>query len=185
MKKNLLLTALLFFTITSTTLAQSKLAFNNGDNLLNVGVGLGSPFFGTGYSSSLPFNPTVSFEHGISDAISIGAMVSYADSKYGFAVPGEAYSFKESATFLGVRGSYHFDQLLELPEKFDLYAGASLGYVAVGFSDNQGYTGSVGSAVGLGVFGGAKYYLGSNVSGYGELGFQSLSVLNLGLTFKF
>ncbi|HVV53701.1 MAG TPA: outer membrane beta-barrel protein [Mucilaginibacter sp.] len=186
MKKNLLLTALLIVMTGSLAMAQSQSsAFSNGDNLLNVGIGLGSPFFGSGYSASLPINPTVSFEHGVTDAISVGGMISYASSKYSYTVPGLAYTLKENATFLGVRGSYHFNQLWQIPDNFDVYGGASLGYVIVNVSDNQGYATGTASGLGLGVFAGGKYYFQSNLAVYAELGYQSLSVLNAGITFKF
>jgi hypothetical protein len=166
-------------------MAQSKSAYSNGDNLLNIGIGFGSPYFGSGYSASLPVNPTVSFEHGVTDAISVGAELSYASSKYSYNIVGSAYSFKESATYIGVRGSYHLDNVLSIDPKFDLYGGASLGYVIVSVSDNQGYSASAASGAGFGVFAGGKYFFQSSLAIYAELGYQSLSVLNAGIAFKF
>jgi hypothetical protein len=184
MKKQSLLLVLLL-AIASTVMAQSKSAFSNGDNLFNAGVGLGSPFFGTGYSSSLPVNPTVSFEHGFTDEISAGAQVSYASYKYNYGYAGSAYAFKESATYIGVRGSYHLGQMLELDSKFDVYGGASLGYVVVSLSDNAGYSASAASDIGYGVFGGGKYYFSNNAGIFAEVGYQSLSFLSVGITLKF
>jgi len=74
---------------------------------------------------------------------------------------------------------------LELNNNIDLYGGASLGYVIVSVSDNQGYSGSAASAAGFGLFGGIRYYFQQNIGVYGELGYQSLSVINAGITFKF
>jgi hypothetical protein len=184
MKKNLLLTLVLAAVVGSAAFAQSKSAFSKGDNLLNLGIGLGSPYFGSGYSSSLPVNPTVSFEHGITDAISVGAEVSYASSKYSYGILGSNYSFKESATFIGARGSYHFNELLNLDSKFDVYGGATIGYVIVSVSNNQGYTASAASGAGFGAFAGGKYYF-SKIAVYAELGYQSLSVMNAGITLRF
>lgn len=185
MKRNLLFTALLIVMGSSLAMAQSKQAFNNGDNLLNVGIGIGSPYFGAGYSASLPINPTVSFEHGITDAISVGATASYASSKYNYNLVGTPYSYKETATYLGVRGSYHFNELLQIPEQFDVYGGATAGYVIVSVSDSQGYSASAASGAGFGVFAGGKYYFASNIAVYAEAGYQSLSLLNAGITLKF
>jgi hypothetical protein len=185
MKKNLLFTALLFVMTSSLAIAQSKSAFSNGDNLLNIGIGVGSPYFGAGYSASLPINPTVSFEHGITDAISVGGTASFATSKYNYNLLGTGYSIKETAVFLGVRGSYHFNQLWNIPDNFDVYGGASIGYVIVSVSDSQGYSASAASGAGFGVFAGGKYYFQSNLAVYAELGYQSLSVLNAGITLKF
>jgi hypothetical protein len=185
MKKNLFLTAFLIVAISSLGMAQSKSAFSNGDNLLNIGIGLGSPFFGAGYSASLPVNPIVSYERGVTDFISVGGTLSYASSKYNYNLPGSSYSFKESATYLGLRGSYHLDDILKIDPKFDLYGGASLGYVIVNVSDSQGYSGSAASGAGFGVFAGGKYYFQPSLAVYAELGYQSLSVLNAGITLKF
>ncbi|MES2109588.1 MAG: hypothetical protein V4577_12600 [Bacteroidota bacterium] len=185
MKKQSLLLVLLL-AITSTVMAQSKSAFSNGDNLLNVGIGLGTPFFGTGYSASLPVNPTISFEHGFSDEISVGAQVSYASYKFNDTYQGQTYySFKYNATYVGVRGSYHLGEMLELDSKFDVYGGGSLGYVVLSASDSEGYSGTLGSAVGYGVFGGGKYFFSHNAGIYAEVGYQSLSYLNVGLALKF
>lgn len=182
MKKQLLL-ATVFMLSAITGMAQSKSSsFNKGDNLLNIGVGIGSPFFGSGYSSSLPVNPTISYERGVSNAISVGGQLSYASSKYeGF---NNSYSFKESAIYIGARGSYHFNELLQLNPKFDLYGGASLGYVTVSISDNQSTYEGAASSLGFGLFAGGKYYLKSSTALYAELGYQSLSLLNVGIAFK-
>lgn len=181
MKKQLLFIAL-FGLFALAVKGQSKSSFNKGDNLFNIGVGIGSPFFGSGYSSSLPVNPSVSYERGVSDAISVGGQVSYASSKYD---GGYNYTFKESAIYIGARGSYHFNQLLNINPKFDLYGGASLGYVTVSISDNQSTITGTASGFGFGLYAGGKYYLGSGTAIYSELGYQSLSFLNIGVAFKF
>ena len=168
-------------------MAQSKSSgsFSNGDNLLNVGIGIGSPFFGTGYSASLPVNPSISFEHGVTNEISVGGQASYASSKYNYSLSGSGYTFKENAAYIGARGSYHFNKALDLDSKFDVYGGASLGYVIVNVSDNQGYSGAAASGVGFGLFAGGKYYFAAKTALYAEVGYQSLSFLNVGVSFKF
>jgi hypothetical protein len=164
--------------------ASSARAFNKGDQLLNVGIGIGSPFFGSGYSSSLPVNPSISFEKGITDKISVGGQVAYASSKYDVDLPGTNYSFKQNAFYIGARGSYHLNELLELDPKFDVYGGASLGYVIVSVSNNQGFNGTTGSGIGFGLFAGGKYNLSNTTGLFAELGYQSLGLLNIGVSFK-
>jgi len=181
MKKQLLLIAVLILGAIDG-MAQSKSSFTKGNNLFNVGVGIGSPFFGSGYESSLPVNPSISYERGVSDAISVGGQLSYASAKYD---AGFNYTFKESAIYIGARGSYHFNELLKLSPKFDLYGGTSLGYVTVSVSDNQGSFTGTASGFGFGLYAGAKYYFGSSTAIYSELGYESLSFLNLGIAFKF
>lgn len=183
MRRILLLTALLAIMHT-VSMAQSKSssAFNSGDNLFNVGIGLGSPFFGAGYSSSIPVNPTISYEKGVTDVISVGGILSYASSKYNF---DNADAFKESAVYVGVRGSYHFGQALQLGDKVDLYGGASVGYVVVSVSDNESTFTGAASTAGFGLFGGIKYYFQPTIGVYAEAGYESLSFLNVGVAFKF
>ncbi len=184
MKKQLSLTVL-FILITLAGIAQSKSSsFNNGDNLINLGFGIGSPYFGSGYKASLPINPSFSYEKGVSDVISVGGQLSYASSKFDDSFNND-YNFKEHAVYIGARGSYHFNQLLQLDNKFDLYGGASLGYVTVSVSDNTGSLGATGSGLGLGLFGGGKYYFSQGTAIYAELGYQSLALLNVGIAFKF
>lgn len=169
---------------TNRVLKTTAKAYSKGDNLLNIGVGIGSPFFGSGYSSSLPVNPGISYEKGITNEISIGGQAAYASSKYNVDLPGANYSFKENAFYIGARGSYHFNELLELDPEFDVYGGASLGYVVASVSDNQGFNGTTGSGIGFGLFAGGKYYFSNNTGLFAELGYQSLAVLNVGVTFK-
>lgn len=177
--------AFLFYFAAAVQAQSNSTAFQNGDNLLNIGIGLGSPFFGTGYSSSLPVNPTIFFEHGVTDEISIGAQASYASSKYDYSYFGDPYSFKESATYIGARGSYHLGQVFDLDSRWDVYAGGSLGYVVVSVKDNAGYSAAAASAVGYGGFAGARYFFNGKAGVYAELGYQSLSFANIGLALKF
>jgi hypothetical protein len=82
MKKSLLTIALIaaFYSVASAQTASS--AYTPGSSLFSVGVGIGSPFFGSGYTSSLPVNPTVSYEKGIIAGLSVGAEASYASQKF-------------------------------------------------------------------------------------------------------
>src|SRR5580704_4364611 len=121
MKKTLQIIALFTLVATYVNAQPKSAAFNNGDNLINIGIGVGSPFFGTGYSNSLPVNPTISVEHGFTDQISAGAQISYASTKYNYSYVGDPYTFKESATYVGVRGSYHLGEVFGLGNKFDVY----------------------------------------------------------------
>ena len=97
--------------ITSEVHAQ---AFQSGDKLLNVGLGLNSY-----YSGGVPFG--ASFEVGTNDDLSFGGNVDYLSTT--------SYGEKFKAMYFGVRGSYHFNRLMNIKdEKLDLYAGTGLGY---------------------------------------------------------
>ena len=85
----------------------------NRPGLLNFGVGAGDGF---------PVYASLEFD--VHEDISVGPFV--------------AFNLEEVNWFrLGVKGDYYFDRILSIPEKFDFYAGLSLGY-AVGLNDNNG-----------------------------------------------
>jgi hypothetical protein len=142
--------------------------YQKGDKLVNLGIGLGT--YGAG---GIGFGG--SFEYGIHDAISVGAIAGYSGSSYGF-----------STTTFGARGSYHFNELLKLGnDKIDLYAGAGLAYR----SFNWGSAGSIlGSSYGSGIFPlfhlGGRYYFTNNLAGYAELG-SGFGLAQVGVSFKF
>src|SRR5579875_3013220 len=122
MKRNILLTAGLLWAL----LAQNSLMAQDtkgtgfadvkGINIVNAGIGLGSyGLFGTG---GLPL--TISFEHGFSKYISAGVNAGFVQRKY---VGNEKYTY----LIFGARGSYHFNQVLNLSNpKVDVYGGAGL-----------------------------------------------------------
>ena len=150
-------TALMFLTFNA-----SAQAFKNGDNLLNVGVGFAGSYSGTSIGAS--------FEHGVTDAISVGVGADFLHYNFG----GTSFNF----TYLAVRGSYHFGELLNIQDKkFDPYAGLGLGYVTYGSFN-------VSSGVFLQAHVGARYFFSDNIGGFAEIGAGS-STIKLGVAFKF
>ena len=162
----------LFTLATGKLHAQSE--FHKGESLLNLSVGLGSPFWG-GLSASA--SPGVSYEYGITDEISVGAGFSRSAAK------DKSYDIKYNGTLISLRGSYHFD----LAEKFDPYVGVNLGYIKVSVKSDEQYFEdfSVGSGVGYGAFAGIRYFPVANIGIHGELGYTSLSILTIGASFRF
>lgn len=157
--------------------ASAQPAFKKTDKLLNLGIGLGNPFWGSGYSASLSVNPTITFEAGVSNKISVGGTVSYSSSKL------DLFDFKYNGIYIGGRGSYHFDIS---NKNIDVYAGAGLGYIIVSVSSKSaGTIGSAASGIGYTALGGGKYYIGKKTAVYAELGYGSFSILNAGISFKF
>ncbi len=172
MKKLLTLAALFVFVLgASQTFAQG---YKQGDNLLNVGIGLNSY-----YSGGIPIG--ASFEHGFTDVISAGANLDYFSHTY-------AVGYKFSIIYIGVRGSYHFNELLNIQnDKVDLYAGLGLGYRNFKWSDSafNGLAGSYGSGAYFTGFVGGRYYFTDAVGGFVELGGGGSTNFRLGATFKF
>lgn len=145
-------------------------AYEKGNNLLNVGIGLGGGF-GT------PIG--LSFEHGFSDKISGGAYVAYAskDQNLGFG------SYKYTYILTAARASYHFD--LDV-ENLDTYIGAILGYNIASAKWSGAGAGPAASAGGI-IYGGhvgARYYVSEKIGVFAEAGY-GLGSLNAGVTFKF
>jgi hypothetical protein len=159
--------------IFSASIANAQYA--KGDKLLNVGIGLNSY-----YSGGIPL--TAALEVGVTDDISVGGSVSLLSHDY-------SYGGKFTALYIGGRGSYHVNKLLNFDnDKIDLYAGLALGYRNFSWKDT--YSGSVlggsyGSGIYFGGFIGGRYYFSNNIGAFAELGAGGSSNANIGLTFKF
>lgn len=169
--KRVFFTTAMLFAIFSCANAQK--AFDESSKVLSLGVGFGSPYWPTGFSSSLPVNPTLTFEKAVTDQISAGTTFAYSSTKY------YDYDIRFNAVYLGGRGAYHFS----IPnEKVDLYAGAGLGYAIVFVSSKYGSTWGASSGLAYSLFGGGRYYFSKRVAAYAELGYGSFSVANVGLS---
>ncbi len=157
------------------------LAYEKGDNLLQIGVGLSSYYYGN------PFG--ITYEAGVDKDISIGAQIDYNSSTYGGYYYGYSGSYRwgYSATYFGLRASYHANRLLDLrSDKFDLYAGLGLGYVSFKWKDNY-YGGDVdyGNRVFFNYFIGGKYYFNKHIGAFAEVGYTGISSTRIGLCAKF
>lgn len=158
--------------------------YNEGDNLLNLGFGLGATF-ATGSSTIPPIS--ASFEHGFTDEISAGGFLGFSGSKEDVAVFGGTYTFKYSYLIVGARGSYHFYST----DNIDAYGGALLGYNIASSSvsydgPNNNFPEPAAASVGGFTYGlhvGARYYFNDSFGAFGELGY-GISYLTLGVTMK-
>lgn len=143
MKKINLLALLLIFAA-FTVNAQAPLA--KGGKQLNAGIGFsdwGVPIY-AGVDFGVHRDITVGFE---------GSFRSYSDS-WG----GTHYSH----TIIGLagNGNYHFNRILEIPSKFDFYAGLNLGFYI--WSSSSDYHGDGSSGLGLGAQVGGRYFFSKN-----------------------
>ncbi len=154
--------------------------FNEGDKLLNIGVGLSSYYYGH------PIG--LSYEVGITPDFSVGGQLDYNSGSYDDYY-GYSYRYRYSAYYLGTRGSYHFNRILRINEnKIDLYAGLGLGYQSFKWNDSyngSGYGYNYGSGLFLNYFIGGKYYFTNKVGAFLELGYTGLSSSRVGLSVKF
>lgn len=170
--------------------------FKVGDNVGAVGIGLGSALGSSLGSASPGF--ALQYEHGQWDVggpgtISIGGYLGYQSFKYSNSqsISGNiyAYDYHSSYTILGIRSAYHYHGL-EV-KNFDPYGGLMLSYNIFHQSVTSNYSGSysasslgTGSALGLTLYLGGRYYFNSNWAAYAELGY-GVAYLTLGAAYHF
>jgi hypothetical protein len=149
-----------------------------GVNLLNAGIGLGT--YGLYGSGGLPI--TASFEHGFTDKISAGIGFGFVQRKY-------YHDWKYTYLMFQVRGSYHFNELLEIDNpKLDVYGGTGLIYRHYKLKYDEGGTiydyKSSGGSVTIDLHAGGRYMFNDHLGAYAEVGY-GISPLQLGVSFKF
>ena len=177
MKKKIVLATMILCSVftTGNVLAQSDFNDVTGKILVNAGVGLGSyGLYGTG---GLPL--TASVEHGFSKNISAGLEVGYVQRNY-------VSSWRYSYFMIGARGSYHFNELLNVTNpKLDVYGGAGLLYrhfkVKYKGEWDELYGKSSSGDLTIDLHAGGRYMFSSNVGGFAEVGY-GISPLKLGVT---
>lgn len=159
----------------SATFASAQGRYEKGDVLLNAGIGLG--YY---YAGGVPI--LVSGEFAVNDVISVGPYLGYTSYNYRWAFGRWKYTFVD----VGVRGSYHFNDVFEITnDQLDVYGGLFLGYIISSYSgDDFGVTNNpYGGAFRLGLHIGTRYYFTEKVAGYAEVGY-GIAPLSLGATFK-
>ena len=178
MKKLLLLFLVGLFSLSQLVAQQST--FEKGSKVLNLGIGFGSTYYGSFYSSRTP-SLSASFEAGVMDgildkgSIGVGGYLGYSSAKW-------TNYYKTTNIIFGARGSFHYP----LVDKLDTYTGLLLGYNIYSYKDYTGYTGFHGSAgaVTIAWFAGARYYFSNNFAAMAEIGY-GISYLTLGVSLKF
>jgi len=126
--------------IANLTFAQSPLGI--GKTQVNAGVGL----------SSWGVPVYVGLDYGLIKDVTIGAEASFRSYQDKFI--GKKYSH----SIIGISGNanYHFNRVLKIPSKLDLYAGINIGFYIWNSTDN--YPGSHTSGLGLGAQLGGRYF---------------------------
>lgn len=171
---------------------QSYMSRNSGSydrNTSLVTIGYGFP--NSSINRSLwdnSFGPLyVKYEHGIIDEVGIGAYIGVAGGQW------KTAHYKNTAMSLGmgVMGFYHFNKLIPL-KQLDVYAGAGFGFDAVRykyddkspypFDHSETETDFDGDVIGKV---GARWYFTPGFSVYLEGGYDGLSSVNTGISFRF
>jgi hypothetical protein len=166
MKKLILLAFILNF-FQSTIKAQNPLPV--GKSQLNLGVGLsgwGIPFY-------------LGFDYGAHKDITVGGEISFRSYRENW----KSNDFNHNIIGFSGNGNYHFNNALNMPKKWDFYAGLNIGFYV--WSSPNDYKGSNSSGLGLGAQIGGRYYLSNKVGLNLELGGgNAFSGGKFGLTFK-
>ena len=190
MKRNFLaLIFLLSIILSGTVYKSSAQEFKTGDNVLSLGLGIGSSLGSSGYSSQSP-GISLQFEHGQWEVggpgtISLGGFLGFKSYKYEYLYYPYNYSQKYSYTVIGIRSAYHFNMIQA--QHLDVYAGLMLSYnlVSYSYSGPSIYNGSHdNSYLGLSLYAGGRYYFTDNIAAFLELGY-GVAYLNIGGSYKF
>jgi hypothetical protein len=178
MKKLLLVLLVAVFSLTQLIAQEST--FKKGDKVVNLGIGFGSTYYSSFYTSHTPAL-SVSFETDVKDgildkgSIGVGGYLGYSSASY------SGY-WKTTNIIIGARGSFHYP----LVNKLDTYTGLLLGYNIYTFKYESTFIGSAGTSSGLLLawFAGARYYFTDKFGVMAEIGY-GISYISLGVNFKF
>lgn len=168
------------FAFVSAILLSSNLSaqcpIEEGQAQLNAGVGL----------SSWGIPVYVGLDYGIYKDITIGGELSFR--RYNDYYYSNTYYYTNYyRSIIGISGNanYHFNSVLEIPSKFDLYAGLNIGFYmwsSAKYSNGNNHT----SGLGIGAQIGGRYYFNEKIGVNLEFGGgNSFSGGKFGISVKF
>lgn len=166
--KNITLILLICMMYAMDSCSQS---FPKGEKTVNIGIGIGG---------GIGFPVGISYEQAITDRISVGGYLAYAQEKETYGGIGD---WKYTYILAAARGSYH---LKVNSDKFDPYGGLMLGYNIASVKWNGSGAEPVSSSAGgvlWGIHIGSKYWFTDKIGAFAELGYGA-SVLSAGLSFR-
>jgi len=162
-------------------------SFDKSTSIISVGYGFPNvptndfSYYGYGAGSRLAFGPVYGkYEHGfLRDEVGLGGQIAFSFGKV------KPYLNHVNAFDIGVLGFYHFNKLIPV-EKLDVYAG--LGFtirsVSYQFESGSGISDYNDTGVYAAFRVGARYYVKPALGLFADLGYDNMSVLNFGATFK-
>ena len=145
---------------------------------------LGNAGFGfSGYGLPL----YVSVDIGVANNITVGGGVSFQTNTESINLGVENFRWRHTIFGVSARGDYHFNELMDLPQPWDVYAGLSLEYYSWTTKLKEGtggtYTGSGSGGLGLSARVGVRYFFKENLGINLEFGGGSvLSSGRIGIT---
>ncbi len=182
-------TLILFCLVTGSALSAAAQGgeppFVKGSKSLGLSVGFGVGYdYISGYSG-LPAI-AVTYDQGFFEkigpgTIGIGAMVGLKTAHYNY---GDGSKATWNNYFIGLRGTYHLTVLADKNNKFDPYAGITLGVRIYQYKDSYiDYTNHTLYPV-TGAFVGVKYNFVKNFGAFAELGYD-VSFARIGASLNF
>lgn len=171
-------------------------AFNKGDKVIGVSLGAGVNFgYATYHGGSYSNIPAIAFtydqcffENVGPGNIGIGGIIGFKSAYYKYPLNNGNYKDVYTNYIIGVRGTYHLTLLKDKNNKFDPYAGITLGVRIFKHTNNEPnnpYVYNYNPAYPVtGGFIGAKYNFAQHVGVFGELGYD-ISFFRIGLNFNF
>jgi hypothetical protein len=178
MKKIFVLSVALF-ALVSFAKVNGQATFNKGDKAINLGVGL------------VALGANASVEFGVQKNLGVGAYFAYERVSTGLIGSALGVNYGYNVINLGLRGAYHFSELLNMNDgKFDFY-----GAGGVGVRLDRGYATDYNVLTGKYTYGtrifpqlliraGGRYYFSDKMAGWAELGTGG-SWIQGGIAFKF
>jgi hypothetical protein len=168
-------------------------SFSKSTGILSAGFGFpnnsgtGVDYWG-GNDHRFGFGPVyVKYEHGIMTEVGLGGYLSIAGSKYEYG-PNRIYRDRILSVGGGFLGYYHFNKLIPV-KNLDVYAGAGLGFRQLSYSYDDSYGNQNDDRGDFDVFPvikiGARYYFTRLFGVYLETGYDKMSDVNLGVSFRF
>jgi hypothetical protein len=157
-------------------------SFDHNASILSLGYGFPN-HSGAGYwrgGSRVGFGPAyLKYEHGIIDELGIGGYIAFAASRYKNNNDVE----HTSAFGMGILAYYHFNKLIPVSQ-LDVYLGAGLGFRSWAHTDRDGIRDSNFDPLPIGKIG-ARWYFTPKFAVYAEGGYDDMSYVNIGITFRF
>jgi hypothetical protein len=175
--------------ISFSSLVQAQ-AFKKGDVMLSPGFGLG--LYGVGYGVGFAVPVVFNADIGVHDYVSVGAYGAFWTKKWNY---GFNDNYRFTSSHFGVRGSFHWWQLLDEKvnadlkgDKLDIYLTVWMGYnlrtakwIDSGSGTNLGFGNRFQGGAQLGM----RYFFHKNIGVFAEWGGTPSAYSNIGLSFKF
>lgn len=126
----------------------------------------------------------IGLDYGIAKDFTLGGEISFQFQNHGYYKDYNSY-YDCSVIGLGASGNYHFNSMLNIPSKFDCYAGTSLSYLIWTY-DNYGSNPHPDNAsFGVGLQVGGRYFFSNRFGVNLEFGGGTIcSGVKAGITFK-